>query len=111
MSKEHAADYFSRHTSDECHITSDNRVFHNAGAAQSFASSLKDQIITAYKRSEFVEAAKTLKIEDFEGFNDKTDYAAAKALVKKLGLKPASQKQEDVFKALNEAIANIEVNE
>lgn len=47
-----AIDYFKRHHSKECFITSDGRVFHNSGAARSFATSLKDDSIEHYTRAE-----------------------------------------------------------
>lgn len=47
-----AIDYFKRHHSKECFITSDGRVFHNSGAARSFATSLKDDSIEYYTRAE-----------------------------------------------------------
>ena len=53
MYKEKAVDYFDRHKeSQECHITSDGRVFHTSGSAQGFAHGLKDKKITTYKRSD-----------------------------------------------------------
>ncbi|MNF51768.1 hypothetical protein D3C85_112960 [compost metagenome] len=53
MSKDKAADYFSRHQSDECHITSDNRVFHSKGTADGFANGLKDKAVVSYTREQF----------------------------------------------------------
>lgn len=53
MSKEKAVDYFDRHSSStECHITSDGRVFHTIGAAQGFASGLKDDTVDSFTRAE-----------------------------------------------------------
>ncbi|MBT0550244.1 hypothetical protein [Riemerella anatipestifer] len=50
--KEQALDYFNRHPySNECHITSDGRVFHTLGAAQSFAGTLEDQVIESFSRA------------------------------------------------------------
>lgn len=69
MSKEKAADYFSRHQSDECHITSDERVFHTLGSAQSFAAQLKNNEVTSYKRAEF----ETVKSEDLQEETLETD--------------------------------------
>jgi hypothetical protein len=60
MSIEKAADYFSRHkASNECHITSDERVFHTRGTADSFASGLKENTVTSYTR----EQIEALKVE------------------------------------------------
>ena len=51
MSKELAADYFARHeSSNECHITSDGRVFHTKGSADSFANGLKDNTVASFTR-------------------------------------------------------------
>ncbi|WP_234111677.1 hypothetical protein [Chryseobacterium sp. R2A-55] len=51
---EQAQDYFERHpSSEECHITSDGRVFHNNGGAQGFAGTLNDQTIESYNRKVF----------------------------------------------------------
>ncbi|WP_298307263.1 hypothetical protein [Flavobacterium sp.] len=166
--KELAKDYFDRHhSSNECHITSDGRVFHTAGAAQGFAGGLKNDKVESFKREQTTTVAEpkneivdlegrfknrvdalTLKgyerkddqfihengisisaddvhnlsddkfttattekpvltLADFEGFNEKTDYTTAKALVKKLGLKPASNKQDDVNAAINAELAKL----
>ena len=52
--KEKAQDYFDRFTSsDECHITSDGRVFHTRGQADSFASGLPDTEVVTFTRKEF----------------------------------------------------------
>ena len=103
MSKELAKDYFERHSSNECHITSDDRVFHDIGSAQSFASSLDDQKITSYSRKEI-----ETPVLDKQNLNDAVlkfdpataDYKEAKALVLALGLETASNKKEDVFAAI-----------
>lgn len=53
-----AQDYFERHsTSDECHISSDGRVFHTFGYATSYVQEhdLKSQEIESYKRSDVEE--------------------------------------------------------
>ncbi|MBU4536983.1 MAG: hypothetical protein L6264_07325 [Weeksellaceae bacterium] len=50
-----AQDYFERHSrSNECHITSDGRVFHTSGHAISFAqeNNLQDQKIESYTRDQ-----------------------------------------------------------
>ena len=47
-----AIDYFSRHHSNECHITADGRVFHKKEGAESFASTLKDRTIESFTRRE-----------------------------------------------------------
>jgi hypothetical protein len=69
MSKELAADYFSRHTSDECHITSDNRVFHTLGSAQGFAAGLKDNNVSSYKRADI--EAPTTELESTDEVGEK----------------------------------------
>lgn len=71
-----AVDYFERHfTSQECHITSDGRVFHTNGHAISFASehNLQDQTIESYKREQVATVAENATVENFEdveNFND-----------------------------------------
>lgn len=48
-----ALDYFARHPqSNECHITSDERVFHQKGSAESFAAYLKDKSVESFTRQE-----------------------------------------------------------
>ena len=47
-----AIDYFSRHHSNECHITADRRVFHKKEGAESFASTLEDRTIESFTRRE-----------------------------------------------------------
>ena len=47
-----AIDYFSRHHSNECHITADGRVFHKKEGAESFASTLEDRTIESFTRRE-----------------------------------------------------------
>ncbi|TDX86181.1 hypothetical protein [Epilithonimonas xixisoli] len=64
-----AVDYFERHsTSQECHITSDGRVFHTNGHAISFASehNLQDQTIESYKREQVATVAENATVENFE---------------------------------------------
>ena len=69
MSKDKAADYFARHQtpSDECHITTDSRVFHTLGSAQGYASELKDNKVTSYTRAEF----ETTVVDDLEDKEEK----------------------------------------
>lgn len=51
MSQEKAVDYFDRHpSSNECHITSDGRVFHTIGSAQGFAQALPDNKVESFTR-------------------------------------------------------------
>lgn len=49
---EKAIDYFNRHQRNECFITSDGRVFHQEGTANSFAVTLKDRAVEHYTRAE-----------------------------------------------------------
>lgn len=73
MSKDKAVDYFDRHqSSNECHITSDGRVFHTLGSAQSFAAGLKNNEVTSYKRAEF----ETVISEDSQDDNLEVDKEA-----------------------------------
>lgn len=114
MSKDKAADYFGRHKNDECHITSDGRVFHTIGSAQSFASGLKDATIESFKRAEFEkktsedsqddssdEETKVLALETLKNFDPASaKYPEIKELVKMLGIEPASLKQPDLLAAI-----------
>ena len=126
MSKELAADYFSRHlSSKECHITSDGRVFHSKGTAEGFANSLKDNKVLSYNRSEFEGSkkedvtdtdaeSKTQALELLKSFDASTaTYPETKALVKMLGIEPATQKQPDLLAAIEafKVAVNTEVQE
>ncbi|MDA6072083.1 hypothetical protein NJT12_20870 [Flavobacterium sp. AC] len=54
MSNEKAVDYFDRHpSSNECHITSDERVFHTKGTADGHANVLKDTKVNSHYRSDY----------------------------------------------------------
>lgn len=125
MSKELAADYFSRHQSDECHIASDGRVFHTLGSAQSFASGLKDNKVNSYIRAEFetpapkanapkVDAPKVYTLEDLKAFDAKTaTWQEAKELVKGLSIETPSQSKIDLFAAIEaqKVIINTEIKD
>ena len=138
MSKELAADYFSRHQSDECHIASDGRVFHTLGSAQSFASGLKDNKVNSYTRAEFEtakeetpgdkapkdkapkvdapkdDAPKVYTLEDLKAFDAKTaTWQEAKELVKGLAIETPSQSKIDLFAAIEaqKVIINTEIQE
>ena len=67
-----AIDYFSRHHSNECHITADGRVFHKKEGAESFASTLEDRTIESFTRRE-AEASADLNSAD----EDKVDNGKA----------------------------------
>ncbi|WP_291122777.1 hypothetical protein [Flavobacterium sp. UBA6046] len=123
MSKEKAADYFARHeSSNECHVTSDGRVFHTKGAADGFANTLKDTKVTTHVRESIESKGEdqeddTLKIEALEAlktFDTATaKYPELKALVKALGLETESQKQEVLVAAIEaqKGIINTEVQD
>lgn len=124
MSKELAADYFSRHeSSNECHVTSDGRVFHTKGAADSFANGLKDNKVESFSRASSDkndtdeptdEAASGFTPEEVKAFDTTVaSYAEIKALANGLGLDPASQKKEDLSQAIEayKAALNIEIKE
>ena len=120
--RELAVDYFQRHPlSQECHVTSDNRVFHTKGSADSFAGSLKDNAVTPFKRTEVLQSPTTApdqsgassgtpdKVEktaeelaiELGAFNrESADYDDAKALAFALKLQPASRKKDDIYAAL-----------
>lgn len=115
MSKELAADYFSRHNSKECFITSDGRVFHDIGSAQSFASSLEDQTVREHKRPveaievNEAEVVNDFTTEDLKAFDaNSTSYNDALLLAKGLNIELASNKKEDVFAALEAEKAKIQ---
>lgn len=128
MYKDKAVDYFDRHpSSNECHITSDGRVFHTLGTAQGFAGSLKDNKVESFTRAQIeVEAIPVVGSEELTGdatgavgdqnefieqlkaFDfEKVDYQVAKKLVANLGLEPKTQKQPDLVEALKEALAKV----
>ena len=112
---EKAQDYFDRHpTSDECHITSDGRVFHNIGAAQGMAGTLDDQNIESYSRKvlekEKAESVTDTSIVDaamMEAFLnvhdvDKMKYDDLKRLCKFFEIKTEDQKADTLIAALTE---------
>jgi len=118
MSKELAADYFARHTSNECHITSDGRVFHTKGSADSFANGLKDNKVESYtresKEQKPKEETKVFTLEELNAFDsEKATYAELKDLVKALKLESASQKQVDLVAAFEayKAVINTEIKD
>lgn len=142
MSKELAADYFARHeSSNECHITSDGRVFHTKGSADSFANGLKDTTVESFTRdgkkeeeevptdeapqdeapeddSSKDEASndedKIALIEDLKTFNAETaTYAEIKELAKAFSLESVSQKKEDLLAAIeaHKLIMNTEIQD
>ena len=136
MSKEKAADYFSRHqSSNECHITSDGRVFHTKGSADGFANQLKDNTVNSYTRAEFeaknievndpveetgttgtgagTEATeKVYTVEDLKAFDATVaTYPDAKNLVKGLKLETKSQKMPDLLEAIATAKTNLETQD
>jgi hypothetical protein len=132
MSKEQAVDYFDRHpSSNECHITSDGRVFHTIGSAQGFAQGLKDNKVESFTRDSKVKNIKVVdpieetgsdaaaiqsakeahdaNIEALKAFDATTiSYDEAKALAKALGLETSSNTKVDIFAALEAAKANLE---
>jgi len=111
---ENAQDYFDRHPqNDECHITSDGRVFHTLGSAQGFAGTLEDQTIESYKRAVLEKenkspdgddtADKEAKLAELAELElVKENYIPIKALVKYFDLKPADQKAETLIAALTD---------
>lgn len=122
MLKEKAVDYFDRHpSSNECHITSDGRVFHTKGAADGFANGLKDNKVASFNRSELnpeniiVVDSEELTgdevkatIESLRNFNaETTSYEDGKALAQDLKLEVSSNKKVDIFAALEVAKANL----
>lgn len=54
MSNENVVDYFDRHpANNECHVTSDQRIFHTKGTAAGHANSLKDSKVNSHYRSDY----------------------------------------------------------
>ncbi len=106
--KKNALDYFERHpSSNECHITSDGRVFHTNGSAEGFAGTLDDKNIESYSRKVLLKeselensntADNVAKLQELE----KLDYKQIKALADHFKLETADQKKETLFDALNE---------
>jgi hypothetical protein len=126
--KEKAADYFNRHDGTECHITSDGRVFHSKGTADSFAVGLADQKVESFKKEDFAKAEKpkeekpkvadaakkgkvdfpTLELtpDNIKQILDfglvKENYINLKALVAHLKIDAENQKAETLVKVLAE---------
>ena len=75
MSQEKAVDYFDRHpSSNECHITSDGRVFHTIGSAQGFAQALPDNKVESFTReTPQVEAIDVVDPTEETGTEEGTD--------------------------------------
>ncbi len=127
MSKELAADYFARHeSSNECHITSDGRVFHTKGSADSFANGLKDTTVASFTRdgkttddeAQTDEGSKDddkiAAIEALKTFDAETaTYAEIKELAKAFSLESVSQKKEDLLAAIeaHKLIMNTEIQD
>lgn len=121
-----AKDYFERHpVSEECHITSDGRVFHTKGSAQGFAGTLDDQAIESYQRKVLLKAKAEVKKADDDKGNDgdlkpteeqiqekqsflkntevaEIEYAEMKALVKFFEIETADVKKDTLITALTE---------
>ncbi|MBY0245841.1 MAG: hypothetical protein K2Q03_10330 [Sphingobacteriaceae bacterium] len=70
--KELAIDYFNRHQmSTECYITSDDRVFHREGMAQSFANTLDNKEVVKYSRESLTEEAEPVsEVEPMAGIEE-----------------------------------------
>lgn len=117
---ERAQDYFERHPlSAECHITSDERVFHTLGSAQSFAGTLDDQKVESYLRK-VLEKEVAIKTEDKDDTKpndaeilaktvflqnsdlEKLDYNDLKSLAKFFDVEAENQKGPTLIAALNE---------
>jgi hypothetical protein len=121
MSKELAADYFARHTNDECFITAEGRVFHTQGTADSYANLQKDNKVEHFTRDGKIaetedtgEDTKVKAIETLKTFDASTaKYAELKALVKALGLEVENQKEATLVAALeaHKVIINTEIQD
>ncbi len=112
---ENAQDYFDRHPqNDECHITSDGRVFHTMGTALGFAGTLDDQTIESYKRSVLEKESKTddvletpageIAMDIFLKNSDVPNlkYEDLKKLVKYFKIETADQKAETLIAVLTD---------
>jgi hypothetical protein len=54
MLNENVVDYFDRHpANNECHVTSDERIFHTKGTADGHANGLKDNKVNSHYRSDY----------------------------------------------------------
>ena len=122
-----AQDYFERHSvSQECHITSDERVFHTYGHALSFAmeADLQDRTIESYKRDQVLTVAENTtvdntpvgpteeeiaaKTEELKNFDiDAAEYPAVKAFIKFFDIKADDQKAATLKAALTEYKNNL----
>ncbi len=104
MTKEELAqDYFDRHPqSNECHVTSDLRVFHQKSNAESFAANLKDSKVASFTRNHGSTSNEEQTPEQkLLAFNPEvTSYDEAKELVKLLKIKLESKTKESHFEAL-----------
>jgi hypothetical protein len=108
-----AQDYFERHTtSNECFITSDERIFHAKSTADNFANDLEDKTVESFTRAEAVKEVKKIdpvSLEDLKNFDAATaSYEDAKAIVKAFSIEVASQKKEDLFSAILSEQAKIQ---
>lgn len=125
--KEKAIDYFERHqTSNECFITSDNRVFHTKGSAESFATTLNDFKVNRFTRSGTMQVKGKNTESDFDGTDDAGDtavklqelqalelvvanYQAMKEMVKYFKIVTENNKAETLITALTEyKLKNVE---
>jgi hypothetical protein len=108
--KELATDYFDRHqVSNECHITSDDRVFHTKGSAESFASTLSNKEIVSFTRNsikksnpvdEVLHSAKVKELHETDLV--KENYQALKDFVKFFKIEVPDQKSETLITALTD---------
>ncbi len=106
-----ALDYFERHQlSNECHITSDNRVFHTKGSADGFASTLDDKKVSSFTRETKKSENEDLDQEELKGKLAELEatelvnenYNALKSLVKYFQIEVADQKAETLITALTD---------
>ncbi|OWK99265.1 hypothetical protein AP75_01905 [Kaistella haifensis DSM 19056] len=119
-----AQDYFERHSrSNECHITSDGRVFHTSGHAISFAqeNNLQDQTIESYTRDQAEKIATVpvepvgpteeeiiAKTEELKNLDiDAAEYPVLKTFIKFFDIKCEDQKAATLKTALTEYKNNL----
>ena len=116
-------DYFKRYPlSQECHVTSDGKLFHQSGPAQSYAGGLKDNKVARHTREDYVNrietSANVVKGNDapeggdvtLENFDPTAQDAYAKALelAANLGLELKDRKKVTVLQAVEAAKAALE---
>lgn len=116
-------DYFKRYPqSQECYVTSDGKLFHQSGPAQSYAGGLKDNKVARHTSEDYVKqietSAKVVKgnsepeggevtLENFD-LTAQDAYAKGLELASNLGLELKDKKKATVLEAIAAAKADLE---